>query len=61
MDISKITDTKELKAMAFDQQVIAEQAQNNIRMIMGRLQQVQQEEAKQSHTEKVEEENPAIH
>lgn len=40
MDISKITDINELKAMAYDQIVMLEQAQANLKAINERIEQV---------------------
>lgn len=37
MDITKITDVKELKSMAYDQMAVLEQAQQNLRLINGRI------------------------
>jgi hypothetical protein len=37
MDISKITDVKELKAMAYDQLASSEVAQSNLRAINARI------------------------
>lgn len=43
VELSTITDVKELKALAFDQIQLLEQAQQNIRNIQARIQQLQQE------------------
>ncbi len=43
MDISKMTDITELKALAFDQRLIFEQAQANYQMILQRIQQLEQQ------------------
>ena len=40
-DLTKIDDVKELKALAFDQIGLLEQAQANLRAIQTRIQQVQ--------------------
>lgn len=42
MDITKITDIKELKALAYDQIVILEQTQINLKTINERMAQIQQ-------------------
>lgn len=41
MDITQITDEKELKSMAYDQMVMLEQTQNNLRLINGRIAELQ--------------------
>ena len=41
MDIADIDDIKELKAMGYDQVAIIQQAQNNLRVIEERIQQLQ--------------------
>lgn len=43
MDISAITDLNQLKAMAYDQLVILENAQNNLKLINQRLAEVEAE------------------
>lgn len=43
MDLSKITDIKELKAMAYDQIVTQEQVSNNLRNINDRIAELSQE------------------
>lgn len=52
MDISKITDATELKSMAYDQMLVIDQAQANLRMIQQRLAQLQQETQKKSEKSK---------
>jgi len=42
MDITKITDTKELKALAYDQLVILEQTKNNLALINQQMTKVSQ-------------------
>lgn len=55
MDLSKITDIKELKAMAYDQLAILDQAQTNLKYINERMAIVSAEEPpKESKTK-----NPA--
>lgn len=46
MDLSTITDIKELKSMAYDQNMQLEIAQNNLRMIQQRLMEVEREQNK---------------
>jgi len=46
MDIAKITDLKELKAMAYDQLVAKEIAQQNLSAIAQRIEQLNQPEKK---------------
>lgn len=46
MDLSKMTDLNELKAMAYDQVVALEQTQNNLRVINQRIEEVKAAEAK---------------
>ena len=41
MDITKITDIKELKSLAFDQLVILEQTKNNLALINQQIVKVQ--------------------
>lgn len=41
MDISKIEDVKELKALAYDQAIAVKQAENNLRVIEARIAEVQ--------------------
>lgn len=41
MDLSKLTDVKELKVMAYDQIMLKEQASANLQMIGQRLQQLE--------------------
>jgi hypothetical protein len=48
MDITKITDVKELKAMAFDEMQKVQVAQNNLQIIQQRIAQVQEEANKQA-------------
>lgn len=43
MDLSTIENTNELKAMAYDQLVILENAQNNLKLINQRLAEVEAE------------------
>lgn len=45
MDIQKITDIKELKAMAFDTLQAIEIQQNNLRLIQQRIAEIEQEPA----------------
>jgi len=40
VDLNKITDIKELKAMAYEQVIAVEMAQNNLRAVQTRIQQV---------------------
>lgn len=47
MDISKITDIKELKALAFDQIVELEQVQLNIKRLNARMVELGQSQAEQ--------------
>lgn len=55
MDISQITDEKELKAMAYDQIGILEQTKTNLQLINDRLSQVQRDNAEnQSQQDKKE-------
>lgn len=44
MDINQLTDIKELKALAFDEMVKLETAQNNLRLLNGRIGELVQEE-----------------
>lgn len=44
MDISTITDIKEIKVMAYDQLVLREQADNNLRMLNQRLNELAQQD-----------------
>jgi hypothetical protein len=44
MDISQITDIKELKALAFDEIGRLEMAQNNLRILNGRIAELSQAE-----------------
>lgn len=46
MDIQKITDIKELKALAFDTLQAIEVQQNNLRIIQQRLAEVEQQGSK---------------
>lgn len=48
MDLSTITDIDKLKVLAYDQLVAKEQAENNLRMINQRIQEISsaEEEAK---------------
>lgn len=43
MEISDIKDVKELKALAYDQLVIKEQAENNLRLLNQRIAQLSRE------------------
>lgn len=45
MDISTVTDVKELKALAYDTLQLVEIHQNNLRMIRQRLSEIEQAEA----------------
>lgn len=40
MDLASITDIKELKALAYDQLLLQQQAENNLRLINQRLEQL---------------------
>jgi len=44
MDISKITDPKELKSLAYDQMVLLDQSQKNIQLIQQRIVQLEDEQ-----------------
>ena len=46
MDIQKVTDIKELKAMAFDTLQVIEVQQNNLRIIQQRIAEIEQQQAK---------------
>lgn len=46
MDISKITDVNELKALAYDTLQVLEAQQNNLRIIQQRIVELQQGEQK---------------
>ncbi len=46
MDISQITDMKELKALAFDALQAIEVQQNNLRLIQQRIAELEQEQTK---------------
>lgn len=46
MDISKVTDIKELKAMAFDTLQMIETQQNNLRIIQQRIVELEQQQPK---------------
>ncbi len=46
MDISQITDMKELKALAFDTLQAIEVQQNNLRLIQQRIVELEQEQTK---------------
>lgn len=46
MDLSQVTDIKELKALAYDQLSLVEQAQLNIRKINQRIAELSQPEEK---------------
>ena len=46
MDISKVTDIKELKAFAFDALQVIEVQQNNLRLIQQRIAELEQQEEK---------------
>lgn len=50
MDLSTITDVEKLKAMAYDQIVIKERAESNIRLINQRIQEQRIQEIMQSET-----------
>lgn len=52
MDIATITDVQQLKAMAFDQLMIQQQAENNLKLITQRIEQVlsEQQTAQESAT-----------
>lgn len=43
MDISKLTDLKELKAMAYEQVLALETAQTNLRLLQARIEEVSKE------------------
>ena len=43
MDISQITDVNQLKALAYDEMMKLEAAQNNLRLLNGRIAELQQE------------------
>ena len=43
MDITKITDVKELKALAYEQVLAKAQAEQNLAMLQGRIAQLDQE------------------
>lgn len=45
MDLTKITDVQELKALAYDQLAVRQNAERNLTAIETRLQQVAQEQA----------------
>lgn len=47
MDISKVTDIKELKAMAFDTLQMIETQQNNLRIIQQRIAEIEQQQEQQ--------------
>lgn len=46
MDITTITDIKELKALAFDEIAKLEQAQNNLRLLQGRITELNSQKGK---------------
>lgn len=46
MDLQKVTDLKELKALAFDTLQAIEVQQNNLRLIQQRIAEVEQQPAK---------------
>jgi uncharacterized coiled-coil protein SlyX len=46
MDLQKVTDIKELKAMAFDTLQTIEVQQNNLRLIQQRIAELEQQTAK---------------
>ena len=52
MDINKVADVKELKALAFDQIAILEQAQANIQALNGRIAELQAQEQEEVKAEK---------
>jgi hypothetical protein len=54
-DLSKITDVKELKSLAFDQMAIRDNAIQNLNMIYQRLQEV---DKPSDEPEKIEDTNP---
>lgn len=45
MDISQITDINQLKALAYDEMMKLEAAQNNLRLLNGRIAELQQVQA----------------
>jgi hypothetical protein len=47
MDISKITDIKELKALAYDELAKQQQAEVNLRALSQRIAELSEEEAKE--------------
>lgn len=44
MDVTKITDIKELKALAYDQMVLLERAQQNLGLLNARINELNQEQ-----------------
>ncbi len=48
MDLQKVTDIKELKALAFDTLQALELQQNNLRLIQQRIAELEQEPAKKA-------------
>lgn len=52
MDISQLNDEKELKSLAYDQMVITEQSQNNLRLINQRLAELQDMKNKKNQYKK---------
>lgn len=46
MDLTKITDTKELKALAYEQVIAKAQAEQNLAMLQQRIAQLEQEPQK---------------
>lgn len=53
MDITQISDVKELKSMAYDQMAILEQTQNNLRLINGRIAEVEADDAKKTEAKQI--------
>ncbi|MDQ5982924.1 MAG: hypothetical protein QG549_922 [Patescibacteria group bacterium] len=52
MDISTVTDVKELKALAYDTLQLVEIHQNNLRMIRQRLSEIEQAEERAKEEKK---------
>jgi hypothetical protein len=50
MDLSAITDIKELKAMAYDQLVLREQADSNLRVINQRMMELENQKSTDKKT-----------
>ena len=51
MDLSTITDVKELKALAYDQLALKEQAEVNIRALSQRIAEIQQEDTAEEESD----------